>query len=267
MKENETNASKKTVVVKRKILGRSNLQQNVIPISRQFKKTCQNYEALLQSIKLKYNPEKYAKNAATVLTSKENTISSAKNIKRPKNNPHESVVHQHHKTVSLSTNSIKKTVECGNTLKSVGQQNHSHSRNSIASELIEKATTENNELFPGTSNESNANQNSPRQHQSLSHDIIDSDSESDVFSGELNQLNESMAIDPPIDECKNEPDNLLFQKYFQIIEGTQDKNGNIAVKCLICMNEPEARIELLKPIRGALHATSNFIRHLRVFFF
>lgn len=58
-------------------------------------------------------------------------------------------------------------------------------------------------------------------------------------------------------------DNLLFSKYFPIVEGSvPDEKKNVNVICRECSREKTTT----KYMRGSKIATSNLIRHLRVFF-
>lgn len=54
--------------------------------------------------------------------------------------------------------------------------------------------------------------------------------------------------------------NILFQKYFRIIEHKNNTKQNISTICLTC--EKSSNVPVI--VRGSLFTTSNFIRHLRV---
>lgn len=58
-------------------------------------------------------------------------------------------------------------------------------------------------------------------------------------------------------------ENLLFEKYFPIVEGSvPDEKKNVDVVCRECSKERTTT----KTMRGSKLATSNLIRHLRVIF-
>lgn len=62
------------------------------------------------------------------------------------------------------------------------------------------------------------------------------------------------------ENSQNTVENILFVKYFRIVEDKKDENKNVAACCLTC--EKEKKFQVI--CRGSLLATSNFIRHLKV---
>lgn len=90
-------------------------------------------------------------------------------------------------------------------------------------------------------------------------DAIDLDSSND----ESIDQNVSETIENNIEnDIENTSENILFEKYFRIVEDKNNAKRNIAASCLTC--EKEKKFQVI--VRGSLLATSNFIRHLRVIF-
>lgn len=86
----------------------------------------------------------------------------------------------------------------------------------------------------------------------------------DLVSSDDENIGESANRNAQINEDKNEntTENILFIKYFKIVEDKKDAKKNIAACCLTCGKDKKYQVI----VRGSLLATSNFIRHLKVIF-
>lgn len=85
----------------------------------------------------------------------------------------------------------------------------------------------------------------------------------DLNSSNDESIDENSAtLHENVDNDTENTESVLFGKYFKIVENKNNAKRNIAVNCLTC-NERDGLPNIM---RGSLLATSNFIRHLKVFY-
>lgn len=87
------------------------------------------------------------------------------------------------------------------------------------------------------------------------YEIVDLDST--VSESETNISSAVESEDCPIE---NSSENLLFRKYFRVVEKKNDVKRNVTAICIMCGRNNAVSAH----VRGSLNATSNFVRHLRV---
>lgn len=105
-----------------------------------------------------------------------------------------------------------------------------------------------------SSDESLASPNTSKKCDAHSVYELNSSGESDTLKSDVDLVNKNTLDD--------DAENILFQKYFRIVPGTEDEKKNVTVVCVTCAEHKPNPVHL----RGSKAATSNFVRHLRVLF-
>lgn len=130
------------------------------------------------------------------------------------------------------------------------QQKSTEKRNLITVKTVSNSNCVDDTLSSDESFITNRSKTFTPKRKSGAHSVYELNSSQEVEETELSNLG-------LVDDTG---ENILFQKYFHIVPGTEDEKQNVTAKCVTCARDKPVPVHC----RGSKAATSNFVRHLKV---